>query len=47
MAQMSLTTPSVFNSFKIGVIAFVVQDAAEKYYFIGIVFVVVYAMYNI
>jgi hypothetical protein len=41
-----LTTPKVSSTaFKIGVIAFVVQDA-EKI-FIGIVFVVVYAMYNI
>jgi hypothetical protein len=43
-----LTTPKVSSTaFKIGVI-FVVQDAAEKILiFIGIVFVVVYAMYNI
>jgi hypothetical protein len=45
---MSFTTPKVSSTaFKIGVIAFVVQDAAEKMLLISVVFVVVYAMYNI
>jgi hypothetical protein len=45
---MPFTTPSVSSiAFKIGVIAFVVQDAAENIYFIRIVFVLVYTVNNI
>jgi hypothetical protein len=46
VSKCPLTTPKVFQQLQDWRDSILVQDA-EKIYFIGIVFVVVYAMYNI